>query len=343
MTDSALYGAKRTGRARVVPSGEDDWKMARSGRLAAALFSSFLIVVIACGGRPSEQAEPGGPAPPAATGIITFGSVSLNPAREHEVFRPFVGHVASRLNEVGIGRGRVVVVDSASKMVEELINGRVDVYIDSPFPVGFVWKRADIDLLLRRWKRGSETYRSVVFARADSGVESVADLAGKMIAFGEPFSTSGFLMPKAALSSTGLRLDNYEDAAVSVPPDRVGYVFSNDAENTLFWVLKGKVDVGAVNEDYYRDLAGSRISELKIVLTTEAVPRNIVCVRQSLDPLVTDALRKALLGMDEDEEGRAVLKGFEETAKFDLCQGSPERQLAGIMDLMQYVEEDVGQ
>ncbi len=317
--------------------------MTRPGRIAAALFSSALIVVIACGGRADERAEPSSPAPFEATGIITFGSVSLNPASEHEVFRPFVDHVASRLREVGIGRGRVVVVDSISKMVEELNEGRIDVYIDSPFPVGFVWKRTEIDLLLRRWKRGSETYRSVVFVRADSGVNSVADLAGKMIAFGEPFSTSGFLMPKAALASTGLMLDNYEDAAASIPPDRVGYVFSNDAENTMFWVLKGKVDAGAVNEDYYQALAGSRVSELKIILTTEAVPRNLVCVRRSLDPRVTDALKDLLLGMDEDEEGQGVLKGFEETARFDPWPGGPERQLAGIMDLIQYVEEDVGQ
>jgi phosphonate transport system substrate-binding protein len=108
-------------------------------------------------------------------------------------------------------------------------------------------------------------------------------------------------------------------------------------------VLKGKVDAGAVNEDYFQALAGSRISELQIILTTEAVPRNLVCVRRNLDPRVTNALRDLLLGMDEDEEGRKVLKGFEETAKFDPCPGDPERQLVGIMGLMQYVEEDVGQ
>jgi phosphonate transport system substrate-binding protein len=315
----------------------------RSGRLVAALIGSSLIAAIACGDRPDERAEPSDTATPALSGVITFGSVSLNPAREHEVFRPFVNHVVSRLGDAGIGRGRVVVVDSLSQMVEELKTGRVDVYIDSPFPVGFVSKRADTNLLLRRWKRGSDSYRSVVFARADSGVESAADLAGKMIAFGEPFSTSGFLMPKAALASTGLRLVNYEDAAASIPPERLGYVFSNDAENTLFWVLKGKVDAGAVNEDYYAGLAGSRISELKIILTTDAVPRNLVCVRQSLDPQIMDALRKVLLGMDKDEEGLAVLKAFEETAKFDLPLGGPEQQLAGIMGLMQYVEEDLGQ
>jgi len=317
--------------------------MIRSGRLAAAFIGALLIAVMACGHRADERTAPDSISTPAPSGVLTFGSVSLNPVGEHEVFRPFVDYVVSRLGDVNIGKGRIIVVDSISKMVEELDQGRVDVYIDSPFPVAFVWERADIDLLVRRWKRGSDTYRSVVFTRADSGVESVADLTGKMIAFGEPFSTSGFLMPKAALASTGVRLDNYEDAAASVPSDRVGYVFSNDAENTLFWVLKGKVDAGAVNEDYFKGLAGSRISELKVILTTDAVPRNLVCVCRSLDPQVRDALREVLMAMDKNEEGRTALSGFEETKKFDRCPGGPERQLADIVGLMHYVDEDIGQ
>ncbi len=126
----------------------------------------------------------------------------------------------------------------------ELDAGRVDVYIDSPFPIGFVLQRADARVVLRRWKRGSDTYRSVIFTRADSGVNSIEDLRGKVIAFGESFSTSSYLMPKAALASSGLKLVNYEDPAASVPADEVGYVFSNDAENTMIWVLKGKVTAG---------------------------------------------------------------------------------------------------
>lgn len=307
------------------------------------LIGASLIAVMACGGRADERAEPGGFATPAPSGVLTFGSVSLNPVVEHETFGPFVDFVVSQMGDVGVGRGRIVVVDSISKMAQELKQGRVDVYIDSPFPVAFVSNRTDVDLLARRWKRGSDTYRSVIFTRVDNGVEQVADLAGKMIAFGEPFSTSGFLMPKAALVSTGLRLDNYEDPAASVPPDRVGYVFSNDAENTMFWVLKSKVDAGAVNEDYYQGLVGSRIAELKIILTTGAVPRNLVCVRRSLDPRVKNALQNVLLAMDESEEGRTVLSEFEATTKFDRCPGGPERQLVDIMGLMGFVEEDVGQ
>jgi phosphonate transport system substrate-binding protein len=258
------------------------------------------------------------------------------------VVRPFADYVAARLHGEGIGTGRVVVVGSLSRMVEELREGRVDLFIDSPFPAAFVWKHAGVRPILRRWKRGSDSYRSTVFTRADSGIDSLDDLSGKIIAFGEPFSTSGFLMPKAALASAGLTLVNYEDPAAAIPDDRVGYVFSNDAENTLFWVLKEKVAAGAVNADYYESLAGARIGELRVLHETQAVPRNVVCVRESLDPDVERALEKVLLEMHLSEEGRAALDLFEETARFDRFPRGSEQDLALIMTLLQHVQEDLG-
>jgi len=282
-------------------------------------------------------------APPVPAGVLTIGSVSLNPTQEYELVRPFADFVAANLHHVGIGRGRVVVVGSLSKMVEELREGKVDLLIDSPFPAVFVWQHGDVEPILRRWKWGSDVYRSVVFTRADSGVESVDELVGKIIAFGEPFSTSGFLMPKAALASAGLRLVNYEDPAASIPGDRVGYVFSNDAENTMFWVLKQKVLAGAVNADYFEGLAGDRINELRVLQTTEAVPRNVVCVRNSLDPSVVHAIENLLLEMHLSDEGRASLERFEETTKFDRFPGGAEQDLARIMTLLPHVREDLGQ
>ena len=141
------------------------------------------------------------------------------------------------------------------------------------------------------------------------------------MAFGEPFSTSGFLMPKAALASAGLRLFNYEDPAASIPGNRVGYV----------------------NADYYEALAGDRIGELRILLTTEAVPRNVVSVRNSLDPKVVQAIEKVLLEMHLSDEGRASLERFEETTKFDRFPGGSEHDLAGIAKLLPHVQEDLGQ
>jgi phosphonate transport system substrate-binding protein len=282
-------------------------------------------------------------ATPPPPGVLSFGSVSLNPTQEYDVVRPFADFVAAKLHEVGIGKSRVEVVGSLSQMVEKIRDGRVDILIDSPFPAAFVWQHGDVEPILRRWKRGSDVYRSVIFTRVDSGVESVDGLAGRIIAFGEPFSTSGFLMPKAALASAGLRMVNYEDPAASIPPDRVGYIFSNDAENTMFWVLKRKVTAGAVNADYYRALAGDRAGELRVLLTTEAVPRNVVCVRKNLEPEVVQAIGEVLLEMHLSDEGREALERFEETARFDRFPGGPEADLGIIKTLLPHVQEDLGQ
>jgi phosphonate transport system substrate-binding protein len=236
----------------------------------------------------------------------------------------------------------VVVVDSLSKMIVEIDRGNVDLFIDSPFPVSFVCDRSDASPVLRRWKRGSDVYQSVVFARSDSDISSLEHLQGRILAFGEPFSTSGFLMPKAALAHSGLQLVRYEDAAASVPPNEVGYVFSNDAENTVFWVLKGKVAAGAVNKDYFSAIAGSRMSELRVIHETEKVPRNVVCFRDSLDPRVAKAVEDVLLAMENDEEGRVILEEFEGTIRFDRFPGGTAQHLRRVAALMPYVEKDLG-
>ncbi len=308
-------------------------------RLAAVL---LLVAAAACG--------PAGPPPvetttpvPVPGGELVVGSVSLQAGREHGVFEPFVSYLADHLHDVGIGRGRVVVEGSLLAMAEHLADGTVDLYIDSPFPVAFAARQTGAVPFLRRWKNGIASYDSVVFSRRAAGIETVNDLRGRVIAFGEPFSTSSYLMPKAALSAAGLELARYEDPGADVPPDRVGYVFSGDSENTLFWVLKGRIAAGAVNRDYFEEMAGTRRGELTVLLQTPEVPRNIVCHRAGLDPAVVAAVTRILIGMVDDEEGRKVLAGFEGTLRFDRFAEGPSAALAPIYNLLQYVEEDLGE
>jgi ABC-type phosphate/phosphonate transport system substrate-binding protein len=47
-----------------------------------------------------------------------------------------------------------------------------------------------------------------------------------------------------------------------------------------------------------------------ILTRSPDVPANALCVRKNLDELLKRRLKEALLNMDHDEEGRAVLKDF---------------------------------
>ena len=50
---------------------------------------------------------------------------------------------------------------------------------------------------------GSYGYHSIGFARADSGVTSLSDLQGKTFGFGDPNSTSGYLIPSIEIPQAG--------------------------------------------------------------------------------------------------------------------------------------------
>lgn len=302
-----------------------------------------VALLIGCGGSRSRSPELAATSADLPDGVLTVGSVSLEPAREHAVYEPVAAWLAAHLHDVGIGHSRVVVVDSLGAMAERISAGEVDLYFDSPFPVAWIERQTGAQPFLRRWKKGVANYSSVVFTRADSGINDVDGLRGKVIAFGEPFSTSSFLMPKATLMAQGFRLERYEDPAAEVPPDRIGYLFSEDAENTMAWVLRGRIVAGAVNTDYFEEMAGERRDELRVLLETEEVPRHMVCHRADLAPATVRTLEAVLLEMHRDPDGRAVLEAFEGTTRFDRFPIDPGRALAPIRELLPYVETDIGQ
>jgi phosphonate transport system substrate-binding protein len=61
------------------------------------------------------------------------------------------------------------------------------VYLTDPDAVEPVLVKTNLD--------GSFGYYSIGFARADSGITSLEDMKGKVFAFGDPNSTSGYLIP----------------------------------------------------------------------------------------------------------------------------------------------------
>ncbi len=56
---------------------------------------------------------------------------------------------------------------------------------------------------------GSTGYYSIGFARADSGITSMEDAKGKVFAFADPNSTSGYLVPGAELIANFGKLEDY--------------------------------------------------------------------------------------------------------------------------------------
>ncbi|NAZ36495.1 phosphonate ABC transporter substrate-binding protein [Rubellimicrobium sp. CFH 75288] len=107
------------------------------------------------------------------------------------------------------------------------------VYVENPEAVEPVLVKTNED--------GSYTYYSIGFARADSGITSLADLEGKVFGFGDPNSTSGYLIPKVEIPQAGYSME---------PGEFFGDIrFTGGHEQTIIAVLNGDVDAGVTWAD----------------------------------------------------------------------------------------------
>jgi phosphonate transport system substrate-binding protein len=273
---------------------------------------------------------------------LVIGSVSHEPADEIRKFQPLADYLARHLAEFGVEQGNVVVASGMKEMAQRLRSGQVDIYIDSAFPSIVVSRLADSRIVLRRWKKGREEYRSVVFVRSDSPIRTVSDLPGKVIAFEEPYSTSGYFLPKSVLQQAGLKLSEQVDAGAPVKAGEVGYVFAMDDDNIPVWVLRGKVAAAAMDDASFAKLPPQRRDNLRVMHRTAAVPRHLVSVRKGLDPRLASGIKAVLLAMEHSEEGRQALQKFEMTTRFDELPGGPEKALAPLLVLTQEIEREMG-
>lgn len=254
---------------------------------------------------------------PASAGPLRIGTVSSDPAQDMKEFQPLVSYLGRQLAARGVDSATLVVTRDIPQMAKLLQSGGVDIYIDSPFPVLMTQHLAGNQVVLRRWKRGVAAYAGVIFTRGDSGVTDLRQLGGKMLAFEEPFSTSSYFLPKAYLRQSGLKLSHKASAQEAVAGNETGYTFSDDDRNTLAWVLKGLVSAGAMNNEKFDKLTQGHQSSLRVLATTANVPRHLVTLRKDLAPELASAIVTTLTAMEDSPEGRATLKAFNDTTRFD--------------------------
>jgi phosphonate transport system substrate-binding protein len=175
-------------------------------------------------------------------------------------------------------------------------------------------------LLVRRWKGGMAEYHSAIFTTRNGETKRLEDLKGKIIAFEDPESTSGYFLPKLFLTKKGFKLSRQAQINAKVSPGEVGYIFAQSQDKLVDLVLTKQVAAGAFSNDDYAALDGSKKSDITILAETASLPRHLVSVRKDLAPALAKGLEKILLSMHQDPEARSILQKTG-TTKFDALPG----------------------
>ncbi len=272
---------------------------------------------------------------------ITIGDIDPDePAKKIKRFTPLAKYLAENLAAFGIEKGSVVVARDIEEMATFLKDRKVDVYMDSAFPILASQEMSGAEIILRRWKSSDPTYSSTFIALRGGDISKVEDFVGKVVAFEEPHSTSGFVLPAGTLAQRGFSLHEVETPDAKVANDKIGYLFSRDEENTVRMILDGKVAGGGVSNQDYAKLSPEVALQLIAFDGTIAVPRQLVLVRQGLDSRLVDRIEELLVGLDRTEEGRELLHGIKKTKKFDPVPPDSQRALGELRTLMRLVAED---
>jgi phosphonate transport system substrate-binding protein len=264
---------------------------------------------------------------------LVFGRVTDNPKADYGRMRPLLDYVVPRMADVGIRSGRILMARDNQQMVSYLRRGKVDWLTETPGSTATYRERAGARILLLSERGGTARYQAVMFARADSGIASLADLRGRSIAFQNNASTSAYFLPAAEILGAGLPLVVLASPSDRPSADVVGFVFARSELNISTWVHKGLVDAGAFSAQDWDDLEQMPEAfrgDLVIFHRTPFVPRAMEVVRGSLAPRVEARLREVLLAAADDPAAGPALQALWRTTRFRPLDAQAEADLAAF-------------
>ncbi len=253
-------------------------------------------------------------------------------------FQPFIDYLVANLHQYGYTKGEFVGTHSVSEMAELIREGKIDIVVDSAFPVYVVGKLAGAQVIADRWKGGVGTYHSAIFVKKGSTINTVGGLKGKMLAFDSNTSTVGYFLPKAELIKEGYTLAQKTKPTDSCKNNEICYVFVHGSVYES--VAKDVVPAGAESELEIDSYFGDKINNYRIINKSPDILRFLVATRGDMDAKQVSTIKNILFIMDQTQKGRETLQTFADTAKFTPVENG-DTAYGEIISLTDIVENEI--
>ncbi len=212
-------------------------------------------------------------------------------------------------------------------IIEALRTGKADMAYMGPLAIALGVERAGIEPIAMKAEDGDPEkaiYHSVLVTNsANSDINSIEDIKGKTIAFVDPDSTSGNLVPTAEIIKA-FPDDNLNSDMLHTNGDFFEAVsFSGSHQAGLQAVIKGDVDVVPISDQILAsEIANGNATEddVKIIHESDAIPAEAMVIASSVDDNTKQVLKDFLTSYDNEEYFTEVIK--KEGARFVDCDMS---------------------
>jgi len=249
--------------------------------------------------------------------VLVLGSLENDVRRQVARFTPLADYLETALAPHGISEVQITVMREDQDIAGAISSGDIDLYFDTPVIAAKVARDSGAIPLLKQYRNRDATFRSMIVAPVDGPVQTLDDLVDRKIGFEERSSSAGFLLPVYLLDQAGLKLAKLRTRHRDVPAGKVGYVFTGDCDNTMYWLVRGWVDAGAINDIDFRRLDSAFPGQFRVLSESRFMPREVVMQRPNMEHDLSQAISDALTSMHETPEGRVVIKGFSHTDRFE--------------------------
>lgn len=224
-------------------------------------------------------------------GVLRFGSVAMDtPAVMHRRLSPLTEYLTQEL-------GRPVLLKLSSNMKEaiaEVAEDKVELAYLTPVAYLRAHESGNAKLVAKTVTQGKGSFQLMIVVRDDSPIKTVADLAGKSFAFGDPAA----LLQRAAVVGAGISLDELGKQ------DFIGHY-----DNIARAVIRGFFDAGILKDTTAFKWQGKG---LRILHASPQLPPYNISASSSVSEAMLEKMRRAFLRLNSNNpEHHEVIKALD--------------------------------
>jgi phosphonate transport system substrate-binding protein len=161
-------------------------------------------------------------------------------------------------------------------------------------------EQCGVDAALATSRFGTTTYAGQIIVRADSGIETLADLNGKVMCWVDPASTSGYIIPRIMLAAEGIDPDTAFSQTIE----------AGSHNNVVTQVYNGDCDAGATFADARTGIEEEFpdvLEQVVVLATTSDIPNDSVSFISDFPEETRAEIVAALLDIANSPEGQEAL------------------------------------